>query len=88
MLNRHGEKVSDIGGIDVYEKYGIKMPLHAKYIRQPNRIYFDTDPKHDEVMSFYCSTEKPSSNASGLAFYWGEGAYSHLVSVYNLEPIE
>ena len=87
MLDRKGQKVSDLGGIEVYEKYGIEMPLHAKYIRQPNRTYFADDPKHGEIMSFFCSTERPSSCASGLAFYWGAEGF-HLVNIDELELVE
>lgn len=72
-----------------YEKnYGIKMPLKAKYIRKPNRIYFLTDPKHGEILSFYWNAEKPSSCASGLAWYRGNDGYSHLVNVDELDDIE
>lgn len=88
MLNRDGQKVSDLGGIAVYEKYGIKMPLRAKYLPRPNRINFGAAPTHGETLSFFCNAEKPSSCAMGLAYYWGDGGYSYLVNVDELEPIE
>ena len=85
MLDKDGVKTCDDGDIRVYEHYGINMPLRARYVRYPNRIYFATDPEHGEMMSFFCSAEKPSSCARGLAWYWGENAY-HLVCVDELEP--
>ena len=85
MLDKNGVKTCDGGGIGAYEHYGIDMPLRARYVRYPNRIYFATDPKHGEMLSFFCSAEKPSSCARGLAWYWGENA-SHLVCVDELEP--
>jgi hypothetical protein len=88
MFNRNGEKVSDLDGIEAYEYYGITMPMRAKYIRNSNRIYFENDPKHGETMSFFCCCDKPSRNAIGNAYYWGEDAFSHLVNVKELEPIE
>ena len=83
MLDKDGVKTCDDGDIRVYEHYGINMPLRARYVRYPNRIYFATDPEHGEMMSFFCSAEKPSSCARGLAWYWGENAY-HLVRVDEL----
>ena len=72
---------------EYYEKtYSIKMPLKAKYVRKPNRIYFATDPKNGEILSFFWNAMKPSSCAAGLAYYRGEGGYSHLVNVDELEP--
>ena len=85
MLDKNGVETSPKGGIEVYEDYRIKMPLRARYVRSPNRVYFATDPKHGEMMSFFCSAEKPSSCAMGLAWYWGE-KWSHLVCVDELEP--
>ena len=84
MLDKNGLKTCDDGGIEVYERYGINMPLRARYVRYPNRIYFATDPEQGEMMSFFCSAEKPSSCAMGLAWYWGEKG-SHLVCVDELE---
>jgi len=62
----------------------VDFPVHAKYKRSKNRIYFATDYKDGEELEYYGKVEKPSSNALGYRYYRNSSGYIRLIRYTDL----
>lgn len=71
----------------IKDHYNYDFPLKAKYKRSKNRIYFSTNFKDGEEIEFFWLCDKPSSCAKGYAYYKGDGAYTNLIHISELEAI-
>lgn len=69
----------------LYNEYGYKFPMKARYKRSSNRIYFMTDFKDNELIEFFWYCDKPSSNAKGYAYYKNEKGFSRLIHIDEIE---
>jgi len=69
----------------LYKDYNIKFPYKAKYKRSSSRIYFITDFKEGEEITFWWDCEKPNACAKGNAFYINNKGESRLVNINELE---
>ena len=73
--------------IESYKHYGFEFPLKAKYKRFDNRIYFATDFKDGEEISFFWDCITPTGCALGNAFYVNKEGISNLINFKELIPI-
>lgn len=66
----------------ILDKYD--FPLKARYKRHKNRIYFATDCKDGEILTYYGRVERPSSNAMGYMYYKDSKGQIRLIHINDI----
>ena len=71
----------------VVEYIQANFPKKGRYKRDVNRIYFSTDFKDGEEITFCSFSCRPNAHKQGLARYTN-GSKTRLVNIRDIEPIE